>query len=339
LSELSVTGSNEKGFTLTDGIIKLKGKVWLGNHTEAHKAVLTALHDSGVGGHSGITATYNKIKALFAWPKMKQDITAYVNNCQVCQKAKSEHSRLPGLLQPLPIPTQAWQIVSLDFIDGLPKSHKYDTILVVVDKFTKYGHFIPLSHPYTAMSIAQLYLNSIYKLHGLPQMIISDRDRAFTSAIWQELFRLFETTLNMSSSYHPQSDGQTERLNQCLETYLRCMVSSCPSKWSQWLPLAEYWYNTTTHSVHGKTPFQVLYVHPPRHFGISDTSQCTVPDVDKWLQERASMNELIRSNLLRAQQRMKNQADKNRQERQFKVGDWVFSETSTFCTAISDQKN
>jgi hypothetical protein len=248
----------------------------------------------------------------------------------VCQKAKSEHSRLPGLLQPLPIPTQAWQIVSLDFIDGLPKSHKYDTILVVVDKFTKYGHFIPLSHPYTAMSIAQLYLNSIYKLHGLPQMIISDRDRAFTSAIWQELFRLFETTLNMSSSYHPQSDGQTERLNQCLETYLRCMVSSCPSKWSQWLPLAEYWYNTTTHSVHGKTPFQVLYVHPPRHFGISDTSQCTVPDVDKWLQERASMNELIRSNLLRAQQRMKNQADKNRQERQFKVGDWVFLKLQPF---------
>jgi transposase InsO family protein len=169
---------------------------------------------------------------------------------------------------------------------------------VVVDKFTKYGHFIPLSHPYTALSIAQLYLDHIYKLHGLPRVIVSDWDKVFTSSLWQELFKLTHTTLNMSSSYHPQTDGQTERLNQCLETYLRCMISSYPSKWSTWLPLAEYWYNTTPHSSHGKTPFQVLYGHPPRHFGISDASQCTVSNLDKWLEERQDMNALIRQNLL-----------------------------------------
>lgn len=123
-----------------------------------------------------------------------------------------------------------WQIISLDFIEGLPKSKNYDTILVVIDKFSKYGHFIPLSHPYTALTVAQLFLNHIYKLHGLPTMIISDRDRIFTSSLWQELFRLTDTTLNMSSSYHPQTDGLTERLNQCLETYLRCFVQACPSK-------------------------------------------------------------------------------------------------------------
>jgi hypothetical protein len=134
---------------------------------------------------------------------MKQDITDYVNKCQVCQQAKSEHSKLPGLLQPLPIPTEAWQIVSLDFIEGLPKSNKFDTILVVIDKFTKYAHFIPLSHPYTAISIAQLYFSNIYKLHGLPQILISDRDRIFTSSFWKELFTFSQTTLNMSSSHHP----------------------------------------------------------------------------------------------------------------------------------------
>ena len=160
----------------------------MGTHKEAHQAILLALHNSGIGGHSGITATYIKIKSLFAWPGMKQDIQTFVTNCQVCKQAKSEHTRTPSLLQPLPIPDQAWSIISLDFIEGLPKSQQYNTILVVIDKFTKYGHFIPLSHPYTALSVAQAYMTNVYKLHGLPQVIISDRDRVFTSSLWQELF-------------------------------------------------------------------------------------------------------------------------------------------------------
>jgi len=302
LTELSLTQSNDKGFSLQDGLIKYKGKFWLGNHQEAHQAIFTALHDSGLGGHSGIAATYNKIKALFAWPRMKQDVQAYVSKCQVCQQAKPEHSKLPGLLQPLPIPLHAWHTISLDFIEGLPKSKNFDTILVVIDKLTKYGHFIPLAHPYTAMSIAKLFHNNVFKLHGLPQVIISDKDRIFTSTLWQELFKLTETTLNMSSSYHPQTDGQTERLNQCLETYLRCMVQACPTKWSNWLALAEFWYNTTTHSAHGKTPFEVLYGHPPRHFGISSVSQCTVPDLEDWIKDRTAVLDIIKHNLLRAQQ-------------------------------------
>jgi hypothetical protein len=194
----------------------------------------------------------------------------------------------------------------------------------VIDKLTKYGHFIPIKYPYTALSIAQLFLNHVYRYHGMPHIIISDRDRIFTSALWQELFKLSHTTLNMSSAYHPQTDGQTERLNQCLETYLRCMVQSCPKKWVQWLALAEFWYNTTPHSAHGKTPFEVLYGHPPRHFGISASTQCTTPDLEQWLQDRTTMQEVIKHNLQRAQIRMKTQANKHRQEREFNVGDWVY---------------
>jgi len=246
------------------------------------------------------------------------------DSCQICSQAKTEHCKLPGLLQPLTVPPQAWHTVCLDFIEGLPKSKGFDTILVVIDKFTKYGHFIPLSHPYSALSVAQLYMNNIYKLHGMPKMLVSYRDRVFTSALWQELFRLAETTLNMSSAYHPQTDGQTERLKQCLETYLRCLVQSCPSKWATWLPLAEFWYNTSFHSALGKTPFEVLYGHPPSHFGIVSTDACNVPDQQQWLTERSAMTELIQHNLQRAQQRMKHQEDKHRQEREFGVGDWVF---------------
>jgi transposase InsO family protein len=109
----------------------------------------------------------------------------------------------------------------MHFISGLPVSHKYNCIMVVVDKFSKYAHFLPLAHPFTALTIAKLYLNEVFKLHGLPSSIISDRDPIFTSKLWQELFKLAGTQLCMSSAYHSQSDGQTKRVNQCLEAYLR----------------------------------------------------------------------------------------------------------------------
>jgi hypothetical protein len=194
---------------------------------------------------------------------------------------------------------------------------------VVIDKFSKYSHFIPLRHPFTAFKVAQEFMNHIYRLHGMPGMIISDRDRIFTSRLWQELFRLADTTLHMSSAYHPQTDGQSERLNQCVEGFLRCMVHSCPKKWAAWLPLAEYWYNTSFHSALGRTPFEVLYGYPPRTLGIS-VNDCASADLETWLKERATMVDVIRQHLLRAQQRMKQQADKNRSERVFEVGDQVY---------------
>lgn len=128
----------------------------------------------------------------------------------------------------------------MEFIEGLPTSSGYNCILVVVDKFSKYSHFVKLKHPFSAVQVAQQYMENIYKLHGMPTAIVSDRDKIFTSSFWKELFRLSETTLSMSSAYHPQSDGQTERVNRCIENYLRCFIHACPSQWSQWLNLAEF---------------------------------------------------------------------------------------------------
>lgn len=156
----------------------------------------------------------------------------------------------------------------MDFVEGLPKSAGLNCILVVVDKFSKYGHFIPLSHPFTALVVAKLFINHIYKLHGMPSVIISDRDKVFTSNLWSELFKLAHVELNMSSAYHPQTDGQTERVNQCMETFIRCFVHASPGKWANWISLAEFWYNTSQHSSLGRSPFEVLYGHPPGHFGI-----------------------------------------------------------------------
>lgn len=204
----------------------------------------------------------------------------------------------PGLLAPLPIPDNAWHTVTLDFIEGLPKSAGYNCILVVVDKFSKYAHFVPLSHPFTALQVAIAYLNNIFKLHGLPTVMISDRDKIFTSNIWQGLFKLLGTDLRMSSAYHPQTDGQTERVNQCLETYLRCFLHACPAKWSQWLALAEYWYNTSFHSSLGQSPFLTLYGHEPKHFGTDISQACKSSDLQGWLEERSLMQSLVRQHLV-----------------------------------------
>jgi hypothetical protein len=138
------------------------------------------------------------------------------------------------------VPKFAWQVINLDFIEGLPSSQHFNCILVVVDKFSKFAHFVPLKHQFTAYQIAMAFMDNIFKLHGLPEAIISDRDHIFTSSLWQELFKLTQTKLKMSTSYHPQTDGQTERVNQCLEGYLRCFVHACPTHWKKWLSLAEF---------------------------------------------------------------------------------------------------
>jgi hypothetical protein len=258
----------------------------------------------------------------------------------VCQQAKAERVKLPGLLAPLPAPEQAWSVVSLDFVEGLPTSYKFNAILVVIDKFTKYGHFIPLAHPFTALQVAQLYMDNVYKLHGLPQILISDRDKIFTSTVWQSLFKLTDTQLHMSSSYHPQSDGQTERLNQCLEGFLRCSVQSCPNKWSKWLPLAEFWYNTSYHTALGRTPFEVLYGHQPRHLGITNADVCHPTELEDWLSERQLLNEVIQQQLTRASHRMKQQADKHRSEREFEVGDMVYLKVQPYIqTTVANRAN
>ena len=324
LAKLAIHPDDANGFTLRDGVIRKKGRIWLGFNPSMQTKVTEAMHASATGGHSGFPVTYRRTKSLFAWPLMKQFVRRVVQECIICQRAKPERVRYPGLLQPLPVPKYAWEIVSMDFIEGFPRSGRFDGVFVVVDKFSRYAHFMPISHPYTAASIAQLYMDNIFKLHSMPLSIISDQDRVFTSAFWKELFRLTGTQLRMSSSYHPQTDGQTERVNQSREAYLHCFAQVCPKKWAQWLSLAEYWYNTNWHSALNKSPFEVLYNNPPRHFGIISDDACPVSDLPSWLEERTNVQAILRQQLLRVQQQMKASADKKRSFREFAVGDAVF---------------
>jgi transposase InsO family protein len=200
---------------------------------------------------------------------LKGAVQQFVHNCHICIQAKADRSTYPGKLQPLSIPIEAWELVTMDFIEGLPKFAGANCILVVVDKFARFGHFIALAHPYTAHSMASAFLNTIYRFHGLPTSIVSDRDPVFTSWFWQSLFKLAVITLNLSSAYHPHNDGQIERVNQFLETFLRCFVPACPKKWKEWLCTAEFWYNNCFHSALRHSPFEALYGRQPRTLGIA----------------------------------------------------------------------
>jgi hypothetical protein len=311
LQALSIQSPNEHGYYLEDGLIKLHNQVWIGDNTALRTKLIAVFHSSPIGGHSSVNATYHKIKKLFYWKGMKQDVEESIKQCAVCQQAKHEHTHPAGLLQPLPIPAGAWQDISLDFIEGLPVSGNSNAILVVVDRFTKFAHFLPIKHPFTAHQIAHLLLDSVVKLHGLPKSIVSDRDRIFMSAIWQELFTSLGTKLLHSTSYHPQTDGQTERVNQCLEMFLHCSVHHSPKQWKHWLPLAELWYNSTFHSSIGCSPFRALYGYEP-NLGVFSNSAVKDASVLDIINDRAEHTE-----------RMKIYADRNREDRVFQVGQQV----------------
>ncbi|WVZ24525.1 hypothetical protein V8G54_003069 [Vigna mungo] len=204
---------------------------------------------------------------------MQQDVKQFVQNCLICQQAKSVNSLPLGLLQPLPVQNQIWEDVAMDFITHLPKSQGYTVIMVVIDRLSKYAHLCPLKADYKNKQVAEAFMKTVIKLHDFPKTIVSDRDKVFVSNFWQHLFKLSGTTLNMSTAYHPQSDGQSEALNKCLEMYLRCYTYASPKEWVKFLPWAEFWYNTAYHHSSGMTPFKVVYGRePPQLIQYSVTS-------------------------------------------------------------------
>lgn len=293
VAKLSLAPNSTPGFSLANGIIRHNGKILIGITGQMREQLLNSFHQSALGGHSGERATYQRLKLIFYWPRMKADVIDYVKKCPTCQKNKSENTPYPGLLQPLPVPQRAWTHISMDFVEGLPKSQGKDVILVVVDRLTKYAHFISLSHPYTAQTIVDLFLSNIFKLHGMPSVIVTDRDPIFTSTVWQSLFKTLKVQLHLSTAYHPQTDGQTERVNQCLENYLRCMCFHGPARWHHWLSLAEWWYNTSYHISLNMTPFQALYGFSP-----PQVAEVVLPDCPDLSTQEQLRNRLVATQVI-----------------------------------------
>ena len=191
---------------------------------------------------------------------MKRDVATHVALCDVCQRVKVEHQRPAGLLQPLQVPEYKWEEIGMDFIVGLPRTRDgYDSIWVVVDRLTKSAHFIPVKTTYSGAKLVELYMSRIVCLHGVPKRIVSDRGTQFTSRFWKGFHKSLDTRLAFSSTYHPQTDGQTERTNQILEDMLRACALKHGGSWDKSLPYAEFSYNNSYQASLKMSPFKVMY--------------------------------------------------------------------------------
>jgi hypothetical protein len=203
IQQLQNKASAPPGYSWLQDELRYKGQLYLSKQSKLKSMVLSELHATPIAGHSGFTKTYDRVKRSFFWDGMKQNIRKFVAECEVCQCNEGETVKSPGTLQPLSIPPTIWKDISMDFITGLPKSGNKSVIMVVVDRLSKYAHFFSLQYPFTASMVAQIFMDQVFKLHGMPHSIVSDHDPTFTSNFWQELFKLQGTQLHLSSAYHP----------------------------------------------------------------------------------------------------------------------------------------
>lgn len=213
LSKLHTDPNMQQQFSYRAPLVYFKERLFIPKDSGLIPPLLEEFHSSLLGGHSGVKATLARLSTSFYWPGMHTDVKQFVRVCAVCQYNKNNTHCPYGLLQPLPIPSQVWEEISMDFIINLPSSANKTVIWVVVDRLTKFAHFVALPTSFTTASLASMFLTEIYRLHGAPKTIVSDRDKVFLSKFWKELFKAFGTHLAFSSSYHPQTDGHTEVLN------------------------------------------------------------------------------------------------------------------------------
>ncbi|GAU21227.1 hypothetical protein TSUD_11450 [Trifolium subterraneum] len=324
ISELTAKPDSKPGFTVQQGILFYQNRLVIPSNSPTIPVLLEEFHSTPMGGHSGFLRTYRRIAANLYWTGMTKQVRDFVRACDTCQRQKYAATSPAGLLQPLHIPNAVWEDLSMDFITGLPKSRGFEAIMVVVDRLSKYAHFVLLKHPYTAKSIAEIFVKEVIRLHGIPSSIVSDRDPLFVSHFWRELFKLQGTQLNMSSAYHPETDGQSEVINRCLEGYLRCFASDQPKTWAHWISWAELWYNTAYHVSINTSPFEVVYGRPPPTLVKFLSNETKVAAVALELSERDEALKQLKLHLLKSQQQMKAYADRKRQDLQFAVGEWVF---------------
>lgn len=282
-------------------------------------------HDAPISGHLGFDKTYDKLRRVYFWPRLARDLLAYIRSCPDCQRNKPSQQTTPGLYMPLPIPSHPWQTVSMDFIVRLPKTPRgFDAIAVFVDKLTKQVHFAPCHTNDTASDFARLFFHTVFKHHGMPEELVSDRDAKFTGTFWRELTRLMGTKLSMSTAYHPQSDGQTENTNKNLEQMLRAYVNLHQNDWDDLLPMMEFAVNDTKQASTGFSPFFLNYGrHPTVPACLLRVPESSVPSVEDFLANHAAVLEKAKESLRAAQERQRLYANKHRRLEKFQVGDMV----------------
>ena len=234
----------DTNFNIEKDLLLYKIRWYIPKDECLRRTIMVVEHDSKIDRHFGTYKTIVRVRANFYWPKIDEKITEYVRSCDLCQPNKVIRHKKYGLLEPSEVPMRPWTTISMDFIMGLPKSDWYTKIWVIVDRFSKMPHFIPLRTEEHIKELPLTFMKEIWCLYELPESIVSNRETRFTSKFWTSLMQLLQVKLNHSTPFHPESDGQTERVNQILEQYFRSYCRYQQADWVSQLPFAEHAYNT-----------------------------------------------------------------------------------------------
>ncbi|KAJ0937806.1 putative nucleotidyltransferase, Ribonuclease H [Helianthus annuus] len=311
-------------FLVHDGFLFKENQLCIPN-SSLRLQIIKEMHGEG---HVGRDRTLRSVQSSYFWPTMRMDVDRFVRRCRICQVSKGTTTNA-GLYIPLPIPQQPWVDISMDFVLGLPRTQRgNDLIFVVVDRFSKMVHFIPCKKTTDAINVAQLFFRDIYRLHGLPSSIVSDRDTRFLSHFWRSLWKMVNTQLNFSSAYHPQTDRQTEVVNRSLGNLLRCLVGDHVKSWYQKLCQAEFAHNHVVNRSTGFSPFEVVYSSKPR--GPLDLMSFPTPgSVPKKVQDFVvglqEVHKAVQDNLANASSKYKQAADQKRRQVDFEKGYFVWA--------------
>ena len=259
------------------GILFYRGRIFVPEHDGLRLHLIQSHHSTPAFGHPGRAKTLELLQREYYWQTMRAGVDCFVRNCDPCRRSRTARHAPFGLLRPLPVPRAPWQDISMDFVVGLPWSNGCDAIWVVADRLTKQRHLVPCRGDVDAKDLADLFLQWVFRLHGLPETITSDRGTQFASHFWGRLCGRLQIGRRMSTAFHPKTDGQTERFNAVMEQYLRSYVSYLQDNWSSWLPLAEFAANNQTSDATHTSPYFTLHGYHLR--ATTDLKPATEPSL------------------------------------------------------------
>jgi hypothetical protein len=297
---------------MRDDLLTYDSLIWVPDDDELHLKILHDCHDSQAAGHPGRAKTLELVSRQFYWPHQRKYVNRYVDNCDTCKRIKPIKHAPFGLLKPLEPPSQPWDSISMDFITGLPESEGSDTLWVVVDRLTKMAHFVPTSDTIKPEQLADAFITYLFRPHGLPNSIISDRGSLFTSSFWTHIMKALGTTRNLSTAFHPETDGQTERVNAILEQYLRAYCNYQQDNWKGLLPVAEFCYNNTQSGTTKVTPFFGNYGYHPRFLPDLEKADISQPEVSEYVSNLQKLHGDLRAEMPHAQMSHAEQANNTR---------------------------
>jgi hypothetical protein len=312
--------NGEKGehWRIIDGLITTHGKVFVPMESPVLLGLLAHAHGCG---HEGTEKTLHRLRADFHVPGACALVRDFVLTCTTCQRNKIDQLQPVGLLQSLPVSSSVWADIRIYFIKGLPKVYSRSVILTIVDRFSKSTHFLSLGHSYSATTLACVFFDNIFKLHSVPNSIVSDHDPVFIGRFWQELFKLIDVNLQFSLAFHLQFDGQSEVMNKIITMYLRCLAGDQPREWLRWLPWAEYCYNTLFQSSIRTSLFRDVYGCDPPTVRSYSPGEARLPAVDAQLRDRDEFLAEVWEQLEQAQQQHKAFYDRKHRQLDFVVGE------------------